>query len=133
MKCFVHPKKEAIAVCKKCGKAMCDNCSSYSKHSGICPECRCEEFIIEKENKIKAKERALIIASLYIILAIIISLVVIALKILILLPIAVILFSILVLLQFKERKALIERINILSKEIKRLKTIIKNTGEKAFE
>ncbi len=32
--------KEAIAACRKCGKGMCANCSAYSGHSGICPECR---------------------------------------------------------------------------------------------
>ena len=44
MKCFIHFDKEAIAVCKTCGKAMCANCSSYSGHSGVCPECRKKEF-----------------------------------------------------------------------------------------
>lgn len=44
MKCFIHPDSEAVAVCKRCGKAMCIDCSSYSEHSGICPECRREEF-----------------------------------------------------------------------------------------
>ncbi len=44
MKCFVHLDKEAIAACKTCGKGMCDNCSAYSNHSGICPECRKKEY-----------------------------------------------------------------------------------------
>ncbi len=47
MKCFIHASKEAVAVCRKCGKAMCDDCSSYSGHSGICPECRKKEFEAE--------------------------------------------------------------------------------------
>lgn len=50
MKCFIHLNDEAISVCKKCGKAMCMNCSAYSDHSGICPECRREEFIVESNN-----------------------------------------------------------------------------------
>lgn len=51
MKCFIHLTDEGIAVCKKCGKAMCMNCSAYSNHSGICPECRRDEFIKEREDK----------------------------------------------------------------------------------
>ena len=54
MKCFVHPNEEAIAVCKICGKAMCANCSAYSSHSGICPECR--KIELEKERSQKLKE-----------------------------------------------------------------------------
>lgn len=44
MKCFIHFDQEAIAACRKCGKGMCANCSAYSGHSGICPECRKKEF-----------------------------------------------------------------------------------------
>lgn len=47
MKCFIHVDKEAVAACKNCGKGMCADCSAYSGHSGICPECRKAEF--EKE------------------------------------------------------------------------------------
>ncbi len=61
MKCFIHNKEEAIAVCKNCGKAMCANCSSYSEHSGICPECIKVE--LEKEyQKTKSKIVTTIIA-----------------------------------------------------------------------
>ena len=44
MKCFIHLDKEAIAACRKCGKGMCADCSSYSNHSGICPACRNDEY-----------------------------------------------------------------------------------------
>ena len=47
MRCFVHLNKEAIAACRTCGKGMCADCSAYSGHSGICPQCRKAEF--EKE------------------------------------------------------------------------------------
>ena len=47
MRCFIHLDVEAICVCKNCGKAMCVECSAYSGHSGICPECRRDEFIAE--------------------------------------------------------------------------------------
>ena len=44
MKCFIHFEEEAVAACRNCGKGMCANCSAYSNHSGICPECRKKEF-----------------------------------------------------------------------------------------
>lgn len=44
MKCFIHEDREAIAVCKDCGKAMCRNCSAFTNHSGLCPECRLAEL-----------------------------------------------------------------------------------------
>lgn len=46
----MHPDVEAIATCKKCGKAMCANCSAYSNHSGICPQCKMEEYQSELNN-----------------------------------------------------------------------------------
>ena len=48
MRCFIHDTEEAIATCRKCGKAMCSKCSAYSGHSGICPQCRREDFIEER-------------------------------------------------------------------------------------
>ena len=47
MKCFIHTEKDAVAICKKCGKGMCSNCSAYNRHTGICPECRKEDFLME--------------------------------------------------------------------------------------
>ena len=44
MKCFIHSAKEAIAACRNCGKGMCSDCSAYSGHSGVCPQCRKKEF-----------------------------------------------------------------------------------------
>ena len=51
MRCFIHTDVEAIAACRKCGKGMCSNCSAYSGHTGICPECRRNEFILEAAQK----------------------------------------------------------------------------------
>ena len=57
MRCFIHNEAEAIATCKRCGKAMCAKCSAYSNHSGVCPECRRIDFIKEvKENNEDIKE-----------------------------------------------------------------------------
>ena len=60
MNCFIHPHKAAVATCKRCGKAMCENCSAYSGHSGVCPECRNDEYkreraalIDERKSKIR--------------------------------------------------------------------------------
>ena len=60
MNCFIHPHKAAVATCKKCGKAMCENCSAYSGHSGECPECRNADYkreraalIDERKSKIR--------------------------------------------------------------------------------
>lgn len=60
MNCFIHPHKAAVATCKRCGKAMCENCSAYSGHSGICPECRNADYkreraalIDERKSKIR--------------------------------------------------------------------------------
>lgn len=84
MKCFMHPQVDAISVCKRCGKAMCADCSSYSGHSGICPACKKEEHEQElwqltsqmknfKSSIIKNSILAVIIAIISIVLAIVIS------------------------------------------------------------
>ena len=54
MKCFIHSAKEAVAACRQCGKGMCTNCSAYSGHSGICPECKKKD--LEKEYAMKISE-----------------------------------------------------------------------------
>lgn len=53
MRCFIHNDKEAIGVCKKCGKAMCNDCSSFNNHNGICPACMRKNIvnIIKEYNK----------------------------------------------------------------------------------
>lgn len=51
MKCFIHQMIDAIGTCKTCGKAMCVNCSAYSNHTGICPICRKDEYIVETNSK----------------------------------------------------------------------------------
>ena len=48
MRCFIHRTEEAVATCKQCGKAMCIDCSAYSEHTGICPECRRKGFIVKR-------------------------------------------------------------------------------------
>ena len=56
MKCFMHRQKDAIGVCKTCGKAMCSDCSSYSGHSSICPVCLKNQM--EKELNLRTIARS---------------------------------------------------------------------------
>ena len=56
MSCFIHRNQEGVAVCKKCGKNMCVECSSMVEHSGLCPTCYRPELIeqieeLEEERK----------------------------------------------------------------------------------
>lgn len=125
MKCFIHLNDDAISVCKRCGKAMCMNCSAYSNHSGICPECRRDEFIKERNQLCLAlkSNKSLVIKN--IVLAIVISVLAIVLAIIIS-PIALIgltinlvfVFNILSLL--KKRKPIEDRIAYLTGEIEKL-------------
>jgi len=44
MGCFVHPEEQAVAACKRCGKALCRGCidlysKSGEKHVGLCRDC----------------------------------------------------------------------------------------------
>lgn len=55
MRCFIHNNEEAIAACKICGKGMCANCSAYSGHTGICPECKKTEYEKERSNLLGEK------------------------------------------------------------------------------
>ncbi len=56
MSCFIHKKKEGVAVCKQCGKNMCVECSSLVEHTGICPTCyrpilQNEVFVLTEERR----------------------------------------------------------------------------------
>ncbi len=122
MKCFIHGKKEALAVCKNCGKGMCDDCSKYSNHTGICPECRLNDFKDELEDKL-AEKRSVI---WHIIGTIALTLLLGVLIITIPIGIVVLISKILNL------KKLNSRIDTLEKEIIRLEKVLKRTGEKSF-
>lgn len=125
MKCFIHLNDEAISVCKKCGKAMCMNCSAYSNHSGICPECRRDEFIkernelnsalsINKSSVTKCIAAAVVISVLAIVLAIIVSPI-------LLLGLALnLIFVFKILSLLKRRKPIEDRIAFLTGEINKL-------------
>ena len=46
--CALHRKAQSVAVCKKCGKAMCTDCSHESQKTrrmkNFCPECQCRNL-----------------------------------------------------------------------------------------
>ena len=44
MKCFNHAKKEAVGVCVRCGKALCDDCRNFIHGKIFCADCRSESF-----------------------------------------------------------------------------------------
>lgn len=44
MKCTIHKDREALYVCKKCGKAMCEECSIAGKSTELCPSCNREKL-----------------------------------------------------------------------------------------
>jgi len=39
MKCYVHPKEDAVAVCKSCGKGVCSNCAVEINGVAYCKTC----------------------------------------------------------------------------------------------
>ena len=39
MKCYNHPTEEAVAVCKGCGKGLCQNCSVQVSQVSYCKTC----------------------------------------------------------------------------------------------
>ncbi len=137
MNCFIHPAKEASSVCKKCGKAMCINCSAYSNHSGICPACKKEEYEIEQSiliNSLKQNKKSTIIRYILIAITAIISIIIMTTinivigAVLLVLPI---IFGIKVLLLIKKRKPMIERIEFLTTEIFKLSKAL-SQGEKVI-
>lgn len=118
MKCFVHLGVEAISVCRNCGKGMCAECSAYSGHSGICPECRKKEFIQERNNLINENKRLvweIVKQAFWSIL--IITIPVTAFKIV---------------RRVLRRKANTERIGKLTAEIDKLEKVLSSRGGSAF-
>lgn len=122
MKCFVHYEAEAIAACRICGKGMCAKCSAYSNHTGICPECRKEEFKKERarrerDNKELKWDIFKNAAGTILLCWTIIGGIVFGVK------------------WYNSKKVLnnnLERIEVLTKEIERLEKALKNRGTDAF-
>lgn len=135
MKCFIHTGQEAISVCKRCGKAMCADCSSYSQHSGICPECRRDDFIKERtslQEKLRVNMRSIVVSCIVIVLSIALAIWLMVGVIGNLGAIAFILtaaFAIRVAVLFIRRKPIINRVDFLTGEIDKLTLSLgKGTG-----
>ena len=134
MKCFIHISQEAISVCKRCGKAMCADCSAYSGHSGICPECRRDEFIKERASlnkRLSENMRSIVLSCIIIVLSIALAiwLTISVHKLFAVIFIATIVFAIRVLILFIRRKPMIGRVNFLTGEIDKLTlSLSKGTG-----
>ena len=122
MRCFVHLNEEAIAACRTCGKGMCANCSSYSGHSGVCPQCRKVEF--EKEiTSLRSQNKELSSEIFWsIVLAILLCWTVIGL----------IWGVVAVIIKSKQKENNETRINTLASEIARLDKILAKRGTRMF-
>lgn len=116
MRCFIHNEAEAISVCKKCGKAMCERCSAYSGHSGVCPECRKKEFEQKRRFLIEEKKSLLWSAIGSIILAVLLCWTIIGL----------IFFGIKAFLNFRKRTEIECEIASLTIEINKLEKALEN-------
>ena len=56
MKCFNHHAKEAVAICKACGKAICPECALVSENDITCRQ-SCAQTLSEK-NALHTKQIA---------------------------------------------------------------------------
>ncbi len=122
MKCFIHFDAEAIAACRTCGKGMCAECSAYSGHSGVCPECRKKEFEKERANltaQNKELKWGIVRAAVGTVLLF-----------------WTVIFGIINGVKWYKRKKQynknVERIDVLSKEITKLNKALNNRGTNAF-
>lgn len=125
MKCFMHIYDEAIAVCNVCGKAMCGNCSAYTNHSGICPECRRKEFINERSalnDKLNSIKKSTVLhIALAVILTIIAAIGAITVSVAALLFLIGTLICVIKILKLKkQRTPVVNRISWLTAEINKL-------------
>jgi hypothetical protein len=56
MKCFNHPERDSIAICKACGKAICHECAQETE-AGIACQQSCADSLL-KENELYSKQAA---------------------------------------------------------------------------
>lgn len=47
MRCFNHPERDAVALCKACGKAVCPDCAIESQNGFACQQ-SCTQTLIER-------------------------------------------------------------------------------------
>ncbi len=64
MKCYNHTEKDAIGICKACGKALCQECAEFEHHALICKDDEsCKERarinrIVYHNNKVRYSKMA---------------------------------------------------------------------------
>ena len=49
MKCYNHPERDGIAICKACGKAVCHECAQESENGITCQQ-SCNNRLSEKKS-----------------------------------------------------------------------------------
>ena len=104
---------------------MCADCSSYSQHSGICPECRCDEFIKERtslQKRLSDNMRSIVLSSIVVVLliALAIWLIVAVHKLFAAVFVIPLILGIRVAVLLVRRKPMRERVEFLTEEIDKL-------------
>ena len=56
MKCYNHPERDAVAICKSCGKAICHECAKESENGVACQQSCINS--LSKKNELYAKQAA---------------------------------------------------------------------------
>ena len=46
MKCYNHPEREGVAICRACGKALCHDCATETEAGFACPG-KCTDSLLE--------------------------------------------------------------------------------------
>lgn len=47
MRCFYHPEKEALGICKNCNRGICEDCLVDVDHHGLACKNTCQEEVRE--------------------------------------------------------------------------------------
>ena len=53
MKCYDHPDKEAVAICKSCGKGLCQECNVNVQRISYCRECLNNKLTLQDKDDIQ--------------------------------------------------------------------------------
>jgi hypothetical protein len=50
MKCYNHPEREAVAVCRACGRAVCHDCGPETENGFACQQRCAVTLSVRKED-----------------------------------------------------------------------------------
>jgi hypothetical protein len=50
MKCYWHSNRDAIGICKSCGRAICKTCRGDEGHILICNQCYTTEILLNDQS-----------------------------------------------------------------------------------